>query len=173
MLPNFTIEDARLHFSIITAAESKVHHVMKMDSRISCICFTGLQVQLVCFPSHLLWMDIWTRIEFFQHTKHPNVCFHRLNQNQHSSSSEYIRSPALKMRIIFSNQTILLQFFSPLHSTFLPIFFCSQSSVSLDCIWNYRSSYHSLKRLVCPALCILAVLSNPLVQTPVSLHFPH
>lgn len=70
----------------------------------------------------------------------------------------------------FFFESVLLCFFSPLHSTFffLPIFFCSQSSVSLDCIWNYRSSYHSRKRLVCPAMCILAVLSNPLVQTPVS-----
>lgn len=68
--------------------------------------------------------------------------------------------------------TDVLQSFSLLHSAILPNF-CSQSSISLNCIWNYRSSYHSLTRLVCPALCILAVLSNPLVWTPVSLHFPH
>jgi len=36
--------------------------------------------------------------------------------------------------------------------------FCSQSSVSLNCIWNCRSGYRCLKRLVCSALCILAVL---------------
>lgn len=28
---------------------------------------------IVFFPSHLLWMDIWTQIEIFQHKKHPNV----------------------------------------------------------------------------------------------------
>lgn len=79
----------------------------------------------------------------------------------------------LKTRSIFWTRNNFTSNFFHLHSTFLPIFFCSQSSISLNCIWNYRSSYHSLKRLVCPALCILAVLSNPLVWTPVSLHFPH
>lgn len=61
--------------------------------------------------------------------------------------------------------SVLLCFFftSPLNN--FCHFFLLTSSVSLDCIWNYRSSYHSLKRLVCPAMCILAVLSNPLVQT--------
>lgn len=53
----------------------------------------------------------------------------------------------------FCHEQFCFSFFpSPLN--IFARFFCSQSSVSLDCIWNYRSSYHSLKRLVCPALCI-------------------
>ncbi|XP_063741262.1 msx2-interacting protein [Eleginops maclovinus] len=50
------------------------------------------------------------------------------------------------MRITFSDVNNFASIFLHLHSTFLPIFFCSQSSISLDFIWNYRSSYHSLKR---------------------------
>lgn len=84
--------------------------------------------------------------------------------------------PAPRMRITLWKLKFVLQIFfssSTQHLFFSPSF-CSQSSISLNCIWDYRSSYHSLKRLVCPALYILAVLSNPpLVWTLVSLHFPH
>ena len=55
---------------------------------------------------------------------------------------------------------------------FLPLFFphsatypsfCSLYSISLDYIWSNSPSYSSPKRLVCPAQCIIAVLSYILV----------
>ena len=142
---------------------------------IMCFLFCCTQVQLF-----FVWMDILTQMDIFQHTKHPNMDSYKVVFDysiliQTDTPAHQSTQGPLPWRwgLHFLTWTILLQFFCPLHSTFLPTFFCSQSSVSLDCIWNYRSSYHSLKRLVCPALCILAVLSNPLVWTPVSLHFPH
>lgn len=105
---------------------------------------------------------------FFSQAYRPSEpMFQRLNQIWCSRLSPSIKGPlAWRWGLhFFFKKSVSLCFFSLLHSTFLPFFFCSQSSVSLDCIWNYRSSYHSLKRLVCPAMCILAVLSNPLVQT--------
>ena len=94
----------------------------------------------------MVFSSIWTLLIFF------NWCF----------CSFKLWHPEERDYVIQSDRFPWVFFPLPLHSTFLPHFFvCSQSSVSLDCIWNYRSSYHSLKRLVCPALCILAVLSNP------------
>lgn len=135
---------------------------------------------LVFFPPPMCCGWIYGLTDIFQHTKHPSVdpylvkfVFVILIKMDIPADQSTWGPVPWRWGLRLQMWTIVLQFFSPLHSTFLPIFFCSQSSVSLDCIWNYRSSYHSLKRLVCPALCILAVLFNPLVWTPVSLHFPH
>ncbi|XP_026224844.1 msx2-interacting protein isoform X2 [Anabas testudineus] len=57
----------------------------------------------------------------------------------------HTKSPALKTWITFSNVNNLTSVFFPPLNIFAH-FFCSQSSISLDCIWNNRSSYHSLKR---------------------------
>lgn len=113
--------------------------------------FYGSRVNVWIYGHKTVFSSIWTLPGCF------NWCF---------SSFKYPRSGTLKKGIMLSSRTDFLVFFSsPLYLStqhFCPILFvCSQSSVSLDCIWNYRSSYHSLKRLVCPALCILAVLSNP------------
>lgn len=35
--------------------------------------FYWTRVQLFFFPSQVLWMDLWTQIDIFQHAKHPNV----------------------------------------------------------------------------------------------------
>lgn len=140
----------------------------KRDLWISCIHFTGLlypRVWIVVYG--LKWTFSSQRNKFLPPgiRTRPTLFSYFLIKNQHWS--KFKRTLALKMRITFCNDLFCFGFFR------LPFFFCSQSPISLDCIRNNRSSYHSLKRLVCPALCILAVLSNPLVWTPVSLHFPH
>ena len=33
------------------------------------------QVQLIYFPTHVLWMDIWTQTDIFQHLKPPHYVF--------------------------------------------------------------------------------------------------
>ena len=62
--------------------------------------------------------------------------------------------------ITFSNWWLFTSFFP--HSATYPSF-CSLYSISLDYIWSNSPSYSSPKRLVCPAQCIIAVLSYILV----------
>lgn len=103
-------------------------------------------------------MDIWTQNDIFQHLNSSNLFWLKRQLIQVPN----LWDPEERDHVIQSDRFPwgFPPPTSPL-SIFAPFFDCSQSSVSLDCIWNYRSSYHSLKRLVCPALCILAVLSNP------------
>lgn len=164
---------------------------LKMCSWIWCIYLPGLKQSSFFFcccclsPDMFGWINelqLWLS-DIFQHGRHPDldqyktdcilIILFRVNTPAHQCT----RFPALKMRITFFFFFIMSNFasalFPPSPLSIFAHFFCSQSSVSLNCIWNYRSSYHSLKRLVCPALCYIAVLSNPLVWSPVSLHFPH
>lgn len=136
------IEDARRHFSItsiIAVGLWIVHYLLKRDFWISSI---------------YCWMDIWTQMDISSIQNvltwiRTRTCFF------FSLSLSLIKMDAplktwgnlpWRWGLHFLMWTVLLHFSLPLHSTFLPIFFCSQSSISLDCIWNYRSSYHSLSK---------------------------
>lgn len=126
---------------------------------------TEIQHRFCFFHSCL---DGYLDSDIFQHTKHPNMDLYKakvvlivLTKQTLPLICAHEVPCAEDEDYVFCCELVFF-IFSLLHSTFLPSF-CSQSSISQNCIWNNRSSYHSLKRLVCPALCILAVLSNPLV----------
>lgn len=145
---------------------------MKMDPRIPYIYFTWLKcswfvfLPMCCgwiYGHKLTFSSIWNPLVMFSLFQSIlTLQLIRIHKAPRPEDEDYVFCQTIFASVCFN---------SPLN--IFALFFCSQSSVSLDCIWNCRPSYHSLKRLVCPALCILAVLSNPLVQTPVSLHFPH
>ena len=82
-------------------------------------------------------------------------------EEQWTAAHFCVSAESTMTRITISNWLLFESFF-PLHSTTYPSF-CSLYSISLDYIWSNTPSYSSPKRLVCPALCIIAVLSNILV----------
>lgn len=171
---DFRKEDARLHFSLPLILSENLWSTLKIDSWISCIYFMGLKCNTIFSQ---FWMDIWTLSSSRQNmvtwicTRPSLFLWFQLKR---TLQLIHMRFPVpWRQGLRFLMWTVVHQFFFPPTLNIFAHFFCSQSSISLNCIWNYRSSYHSLKRLVCPALCILAVLSNPLVWTLVSLHFPH
>lgn len=82
--------------------------------------FYWTQVQLLFFfPSHVLWMDIWTHWHFPAYKTSQcgsvprQVCFRNFNKNGHSSWSKHMRSRTLKMRITFTNVNNCASIFFP------------------------------------------------------------
>lgn len=152
MFQDFAGHEARLHFCIVSVSENNSGRCSE----------EGLWNISPFFPDSSRCMELWKQTNVSQHLNSPHLFLLML---------QLIRAPKLpcpeeKDYVIQSDRfpCFFFVFFKMFYLStqhFCPIFVCSQSSVSLDCIWNYRSSYHSLKRLVCPALCILVVLSNP------------
>lgn len=102
------------------------------------------------FAMNLRWtiyLLTFTSIRFF----HTDIDFFLLfKKHGFLWPNYYVGSWKLRITSFFFLTIFTFYIFNPL--------FCSQSSVSLNCIWNCRSGYRCLKRLVCSALCILAVL---------------